>query len=461
MQRIIFGFIGFAILIFVGSIIPSLTLKTTIIAVVAFIIAVSVLVDLKTGLLLLVFGIPYTQQLNMGRLAGCPIDVGTDDLIIIIIIFSWLATIARRKEPHFLKTPLNWSIGAFFTAAMFSFIGSGIRFGFNNIVIGILHLFKFFEYVMIYFIVVSAIENIEEVKKFLKMFFAVTGVVVVTQIIAVIVYGTSSLSPPYVGRDNLAYFHSMYSFVSNSILGAYYLFFLSILLAILIDAPFFKGKVPLVIFAIAMSFGLFNTYSRSAYVGFVASFLILTRFKSNRLLLILLFLVLFTPVYFQSAILERITFTVQSVGPNGVVLDESSAIRLVLWKQAIQAFLKAPIFGMGYWTTRYALGGYEAHNQFLALLVETGVVGFSIFCWLLVKMYKNALALFRKAEDFVIKGLAVGYIAGLSGILVTCFFGETLEAFRMIGPLWFVTALITCANRFLDDKEVSAEIDST
>ena len=57
------------------------------------------------------------------------------------------------------------------------------------------------------------------------------------------------------------------------------------------------------------------------------------------------------------------------------------------------------------------------------------------------------------ADEYFLKALGLGYMAGLAGILATCFFSETLEAFRMIGPLWFVTGLITGANRLLSEKE--------
>ena len=176
--------------------------------------------------------------------------------------------------------------------------------------------------------------------------------------------------------------------------------------------------------------------------------------------MVLLFVFL-SPIYMQSAVFERITLTVQTIKPTTIVFDESSAIRLELWQRGLKVFFDNFIIGTGYWTTRWALGGYEAHSQYLALLIETGIIGFSVFCWLVVRMFKNALNLLRKTKSDFLKSVGIGYAAGLTAILITCFFSETLESFRLVGPLWFVTGLITSANRLLSKEKEDVDIDSS
>lgn len=459
-SRLIIGLLCLYILFYIGRLIPLFPYKIVFGLLFGFIVLTATLMDLRIGLFILIFVVPFTQQLKIGGVGKVPIDVGTDDFLIICIIFSWLVNSVRRKVPLFPKTSLNWPIVAFFTAAVFSFIGSGIRFGLFATLIGFLHLFKFFEYVLIYFIVVSVIDNLSQVKKYILMFFKVTGIIVVIQITAILVWGTSSFSDPsFGGRNNLLYFQSMYSFVSNAILGAYYCFFLSILLAVLLDTPVSKGKVPLTFFSIILSFCLFNSFSRSAYLGLFMVFLILSILKERRLFLVVLLLLVFSPIILQSAILERITVTIQAVKPT-LVFDDSAAARLDIWQRGIRVFLNSPIFGVGYWTTRWALSS-EAHSQYLAILIETGIVGFSVFCWLIIRMYKNAFALMKNGDTYFLRSLGLGYIAGLSGLLTTCIFSETFEAFRITGPLWFVTALIVSANRILSEKTEKLNVDST
>ena len=73
-------------------------------------------------------------------------------------------------------------------------------------------------------------------------------------------------------------------------------------------------------------------------------------------------------------------------------------------------------------------------------------------------MFKNAIILMKKANTYFLKALGLGYIAGLAAVLTTCFFSESLDSFRVVGPLWLVTGLITGANRLLSEKAEQTEI---
>ena len=287
------------------------------------------------------------------------------------------------------------------------------------------------------------------------MFFLVTGIIVIVQFSAIIRWGYFTLRTPPPG---FLYVQTVHAFMTNAVMGAYYAFFLSILLAFILNMPVTKDRIRLTLLAVIFSFALFNTFSRSAYVGIVVSFLVLAMLKEKRLFLIILLLLVFSPIYMETAVLERITFTIRSLRP--VILDPSALARLIVWKKGIQVFFNNAIFGTGYWTARWAIRA-EAHSQYLAILVETGIVGFSVFCWLIIRMFKNAIILLKKADTDFLKALGLGYIAGLSAILTTCFFTETLEAFRLLGPLWFVTGLVTVANRLLSEKAEKLDIDST
>lgn len=455
-SRLILGLLSFFAIFFLGYAISILPVNIIVVLLLGFIFAVLTLLDLKIGLFLLIFVVPFTQQLTLAKFGNTPIDIGTDDILILFIAISWFAGLARRKEPLFPKTSLNWPLAAFFVAGIFSFYGVYENFGQGKILISGLYLFKFFEYSIIYFIVISAIDDIKQIKKFLWMFFIAVGVVALLQFIVMIKEGSFSLtSAGPKPREVMIYTKAMYAFVSNAILGAYYAFFLSIILAMMLNLPDGKDKlkVSLFFFSFIISFALFNTFSRSSYLGIIVSIFLLSILKERRLFFGILLLVIFAPIYMQSAVSERIALTL-SGEHSALGLDYSSAIRLVLWEKGLQIFLDNIIFGTGFWTTRWILGT-EAHSQYVALLVETGIVGFSVFCWLIIRMFKNAVVLMKQANVYFLKALSTGYIAGFAAILVTCFFSETLEAFRMLGPLWFVTGLVTSANRLLAKEKNS------
>lgn len=445
--------VGIVILFSLGRLISISPLEASIIIVVAFIFSFLTLINLEVGLFLLIFAVPFTQQFRLfGYGYHGAIDVGTDDLLILFITFSWLLNLVRKKEPAFLKTSLNWPFITFFTAAIFSFFGAESRFGTGTVLIGFLHLLKFYEYIVVFYIVVSAIDKLNQIERFLKLFFIVVSVIAVVQLIAMYI----SMAIP----GTYSYIGYMHAIPSNAVLGAYYCFFIPILVAIILEMPDPQKKLFLIPAVILFSFMLFKTFSRSAYAGFFASFLVLIIFSRKRLPLIILSIVIFGFVFFQSDILKRITMTVQSVKPT-ITLDYSAASRIATWKLAFKAFLKNPIFGTGYWTTRWVLN-YEAHSQYLAMLVETGIVGFLFFCWLIINMIRNSLNLIKKTNAYFLKALAAGYLAGLAGVLISCLFSENLEAFQVSGSIWFVTGLIVSANRLLLEKsQEPITIDST
>lgn len=78
-----------------------------------------------------------------------------------------------------------------------------------------------------------------------------------------------------------------------------------------------------------------------------------------------------------------------------------------------------------------------------------GIVGFAIFCRLMKRVFHQILLLYRMSSpwDSFNSALSTGFLAGVVGILANSFFGETLESPRILGPFWFMTALIvTLAN---------------
>jgi O-antigen ligase len=80
------------------------------------------------------------------------------------------------------------------------------------------------------------------------------------------------------------------------------------------------------------------------------------------------------------------------------------------------AYLSSPfeaiVFGMGIDSSRQLIGTYP-HNEFLSALVETGILGFSVFILFIVfylRKILNNIILIKKLEDFVIIGLGIGLI---------------------------------------------------
>jgi O-antigen ligase len=94
----------------------------------------------------------------------------------------------------------------------------------------------------------------------------------------------------------------------------------------------------------------------------------------------------------------------------------------------------------------HRVGNYEdTHNFFLKLLVETGILGLTLFLWLLAKTFRVGLALSRRAKDPFYASLGLG----LAGWLVTAFvanlFGDRWNFLQVCGYLWIIAGMVAHA----------------
>jgi O-antigen ligase len=80
--------------------------------------------------------------------------------------------------------------------------------------------------------------------------------------------------------------------------------------------------------------------------------------------------------------------------------------------------------------------------QYPRILVETGVVGLLAFGWLIYILFLVGLRTWRNQQNDLLRGLSVGFIAGLVGLLVHAFGANTFIIVRIMEPFWFLTGIV-------------------
>ncbi|MFN3467809.1 MAG: O-antigen ligase family protein, partial [Candidatus Brocadiales bacterium] len=318
------------------------------------------------------------------------------------------------------------------------------------------HLFKWIQFVLIYFMVLRVVTTEELAKRFVIL-------TLISCVIMVVAQMALTATGHYGGEVRLSSGEIARLYVpgveSNAILGGYYLLYYGIILSMLISTGI-RHKGLIIALTVALSLGIFLTYGRANYLGMAAILLVLTITGGGvriRLPFIFLIISLCAMIYFLPNVVERVSMTVKVETGEVLKFETSAYERLINWRRAVNVLTESPtnpIIGIGFWGARFhgIWGRSTIHSQYLTYLIEMGVIGFVIFCWLMKRVFSQILLLYRLSdEDPFCKALSMGFLAGLIGILVASFFGELLESPRILGPFWFMIALIVIIK---NDKEL-------
>ena len=111
----------------------------------------------------------------------------------------------------------------------------------------------------------------------------------------------------------------------------------------------------------------------------------------------------------------------------GEIDDFTAVSRLAIWGGAFTVFARSPMLGTGFGNLRVLMGGLlnlpdgwtgDAHNLYLELLAETGLIGFAAFSILIVLALRTALRQLRTTENRFNKMIALAIFAAICGVLV-------------------------------------------
>ena len=111
----------------------------------------------------------------------------------------------------------------------------------------------------------------------------------------------------------------------------------------------------------------------------------------------------------------------------GEIDDFTTVSRLAIWGGAFTIFAQSPMLGAGFGNLRGLMGGLlnlpdgwtgDAHNLYLELVAETGLIGFVVFSVLIALALRTALRQLRKTENHFDKMIGIAIFAAICGVLV-------------------------------------------
>lgn len=205
---------------------------------------------------------------------------------------------------------------------------------------------------------------------------------------------------------------------------------------------------------IILVFGIFSTVSRTALICmmFVFSY-ILIKDKKNLIMMVIVSIVMLGFFTFAGNLYSE-RKTVQTSLSGKQRLESSASLRLQLWQSAFQIWLKNPLLGTGLNNMRESLEKELqirvktgcAHNSYLQFLAETGIIGLSIFIYLLYLNYMMVAAL--KAYG----GFYGEITLYLRAILYSWLIFSIFFSFQFTAVYWLFLSLPFCTMQAVESE---------
>jgi O-antigen ligase len=287
------------------------------------------------------------------------------------------------------------------------------------------------------------------VKKCIQIIFT-TGIIVA--LIGILQLITDLHYNPKIMRLFGVEIHRLSSTIGNpNTLG----FFLTMNILIAINYLFGKTKryrrTFLLFTIVIMSICLFFTYSRMAFIALFVGIIVMAAIRGKTKMLY------FSVIAFIPAIIFMPSLVVYRYRGIFYGLD---AGRSFMWQAAWDGFLQNPIFGVGYGKIGgvYAIGKGTPLAEFMArsidhmpvvdssyffILNETGIIGFGLFCLLLIFIFKKGWSLMKELESLYLRQLSVCLFSILIALSTAA---VTANIFGMVFPMnfyfWFLSGIL-------------------
>jgi putative inorganic carbon (hco3(-)) transporter len=217
-------------------------------------------------------------------------------------------------------------------------------------------------------------------------------------------------------------------------------------------------KLSIVIVVSATTVCILFSYSREAYIALAVAICFVAILRVRWLLIPLALFVCSWNTILPTAVTERVAMTYTNPGDGShATLDASAQERVLLWSDAVKVFKEHPLLGTGFLTyaDMHRVGSYrDTHNFYLKMLVETGLIGTSLFVLQLALFFVEGIKLYRGSQDSFLSLLGLGFAALVLCTAIVNFFGDRWMFIQVSSNLWI---LLGCTVRARNLQPVAKE----
>ena len=236
----------------------------------------------------------------------------------------------------------------------------------------------------------------------------------------------------------------------------------------------------IVVFLGILAVGIMGSLMRHLWLGIAGAFLfgflffpyefkksflrVMTYFSGAALLVGVMFFVglsIFPGSDTTIGIWQKSGIVIERISSMNDPYDESLAWREAVWQSSLERFSDTPVFGVGFGArVPVELGEYRAfveirdmHNSWLAMLIQTGIVGTGIFLLFLSTLF---FELFRMKTENSFYSAGRQVLLGLVVFQCLIFFSQPYLETNLLGIFFFVTLGLSRSIIDLGRKDILA-----
>lgn len=228
----------------------------------------------------------------------------------------------------------------------------------------------------------------------------------------------------------------VYSTLANpNVLGEYLLLMIPIACSMLFSADSRKERILCLLAAGIMGVCLILTYSRGCYLGLLFAAAVFLVLLDRRFLFLGILAVALCPLYLPDSVINRFA----SIGN---MADSSTSYRVRIWLGSLAMLKDFGFSGVGFGSEAFntiypsyamhSVSAQHAHNLYLQILCDSGIVGLLVFLGLLVSFCRMMLTAIRHEQNARARILQIGGISAVGGFLVQSLTDYTFYNYRVM-----------------------------
>lgn len=399
------------------------------------------IIRVEFGLYVLMVAMLLSPEIEAGTVGTNEergVNLRYDDILIGIIFLGVLVRQAFRGDFEFWrKNPINAGIVAYMSICVIS----SMRALHNNFPawdesVALFVMLKMVEYYLVFTMVSLVITSAKAIQRQLIVFFAVSMVVCV--------YGLMSVN----SMDRISAPFDVGGTEPNT-LGGYLMIVMCVSGGLFITSPTLKWKLTFAGLALMAFMPLIMTLSRATYMSLFIAMLALGLFARKPMVIIAALLIVFTAQFtMPQEVIDRVMYTFQPHGvevdivgvEKNLSIDSSTYERVYVWEKVRFNLSVFPWIGGGIsWDT-------VLDSQYARVLIETGLLGFAAFCFLLYRVLKTTWESYRWNRYWVTKGLSLGMLIATIGLMVHSLGTISFLIVRIMEPFWMLMAFVVVAR---------------